>query len=68
MPSSRTPKNRVAFLELESSDITADELWEITGFVRCDDCGYAMHTETLVTLPEHRCTQRQALNAAKEAS
>lgn len=54
------PKNRVAFLELEGTDATPDELWQLTGFVRCGDCGYLMHTEALTTLPSHRCTQRRA--------
>jgi hypothetical protein len=65
MPSSRTPWNRVAFLELEGSEITVDELWEITGFIRCQDCGYAIHAESLTSLPDHRCAQRQALNRKK---
>ena len=58
------PKNRAAFLELEATGVNPDELWQITGFTRCDDCQYLMHTTTLVTLPEHRCTQRQALRRA----
>lgn len=60
--------NRTAFLELEGGDLTADELWAITGFARCDDCGYLMRTQTLVTLPEHRCTQRQALRRENGAT
>lgn len=69
MPSSPRVPNRVAFLEMEGGEFTVEELFEITGFARCDDCGYLMRAETLVTLPEHRCTQRQALRrAALEAS
>ncbi|MET7975753.1 hypothetical protein ABZW44_22460 [Streptomyces mirabilis] len=55
-----TPKNRVAFLELEGPDMGPDELWQLTGFARCGDCNYLIHTETLTALPDHRCTQRQA--------
>jgi hypothetical protein len=54
------PKNRSAFLDLERTGMDPDELWRLTGFARCDDCTYLMHTETLTTLPNHRCTQRQA--------
>lgn len=62
--------NRWAFLSAEQSDpdATADELLRCTGFARCADCGYVMRTQTLIALPEHRCTQRQALrrNSTKE--
>jgi hypothetical protein len=58
-------KNRVAFIELEPDGLTIEELWRLTGFARCADCGYLIHTETLTTLPEHRCTQRQARRRAK---
>ncbi|MEU1044015.1 hypothetical protein ABZ400_02510 [Streptomyces sp. NPDC005897] len=61
------PKNRVAFLELEPGDIDVEELWRITGFVRCSDCAYVVHTESLTVLPEHRCTQRQALSRRSQA-
>ncbi|KOX32808.1 MULTISPECIES: hypothetical protein [Streptomyces] len=61
-----TPKNRSAFLELEPTGMDADELWQITGFARCDDCGHLMHTTTLVTLPDHRCAQRQARRRDQE--
>jgi hypothetical protein len=54
------PKNRVAFLELEPEGMKAEELWHLTGFVRCTDCGYLVHTQTLTALPEHRCAERQA--------
>jgi hypothetical protein len=57
-------KNRPAFVELEPEGVTVDELWRLTGFVRCADCAYLVHTETLTTLPEHRCTQRQARRQA----
>lgn len=57
-------KNRAAFLALESDDLDADELWSLTGYVRCVDCGYLMHTETPTASPEHYCTQRQARRRA----
>jgi hypothetical protein len=47
-------------MELEPEGLAIDELWRLTGFVRCADCGYLVHTQTLAALPEHRCTQRQA--------
>ncbi|MFF5404609.1 hypothetical protein ACFY8K_16790 [Streptomyces misionensis] len=58
------PKNRTAFLELEPTGMTPDELWNLTRFARCGDCGYVVHTETLTTLPEHYCTQRQVRRRA----
>jgi hypothetical protein len=58
------PKNRVAFLELEPEGMDVDELWRLTGFVRCVDCGYLIHAETLTTLPEHYCSQRQTRRRA----
>lgn len=58
------PKNRSAFLELEPTGMSADELWNLTGFARCDDCRYLMHTETVATLPDHHCAQRQACRRA----
>lgn len=54
-------KNRAAFLELEPTEIDRDELWQLTGFTRCADCGYLIHTETLAALPEHHCTQRKRM-------
>ncbi|MBL3664511.1 hypothetical protein JL475_00425 [Streptomyces sp. M2CJ-2] len=58
------PKNRAAFLELEPTGMNPDELWRLTGFARCGDCAYLMYTEFLATLPDHRCTQRQARRRA----
>lgn len=54
--------NRAAFLSAEACHPTATvhELWWHTGFVRCTDCQFVMRAQTLTTLPEHRCTQRQA--------
>jgi len=70
MPNDGPTPNRTAFLALEPGDLTADELWDLTRFARCDDCGYVMRAETLVSPPEHRCAQRQQLRreAAKGAS
>lgn len=55
--------NRAAFLAAEQSDptATADVLLRHTGFARCQNCGHVVRTQTLAALPEHRCTQRQAL-------
>lgn len=53
------PKNRVAFLELEPEGMDAEELWRLTGFVRCCACGFAVHTESLTALPEHYCSRRR---------
>lgn len=58
--------NRTAFLALEADDLTPDELHEITGFARCADCGHLMRAKTLVSLPEHRCSQRQAVRRDRE--
>lgn len=33
--------------------------WYRTGRIPCSDCGTMVRTETLETLPEHRCAQRQ---------
>jgi hypothetical protein len=57
-------KNRAAFLALEPEGVDVDELWRLTGYVRCADCDYLAHAETLVALPEHYCTQRQARRRA----
>jgi hypothetical protein len=54
-----TNPNRAAYLDMEATGATADELWDCTGFVRCQDCHHLMRAGTLVTLPDHRCTQRQ---------
>ena len=59
--------NRATYLALEADGrLTPDELWESTGFARCDDCGYLMRTPTLVTLPSHRCTERQAARRTRK--
>ncbi|MCX5209757.1 hypothetical protein OG689_10725 [Kitasatospora sp. NBC_00240] len=34
--------------------------WQRTGRIRCSDCGTKVTTSTLVTLPEHGCSRRQA--------
>lgn len=62
------PKNRVAFLELEPEGMDVDELWRLTGFARCADCRYLIHTETLSVLPDHRCTQRKRMNQEQAAA
>lgn len=41
--------------------------WQRTGRIRCDDCGTMVTTRTLVTLPDHRCTQRQAARRRRQA-
>lgn len=33
--------------------------WQRTGRIRCSDCGTMVRTQTLETLPDHRCTERQ---------
>lgn len=53
-------------MELEPEGLAIDELWRLTGFVRCADCGYLVHTQTLGALPEHHCTQRQARPRVKQ--
>ncbi|WP_319111145.1 hypothetical protein [Streptomyces europaeiscabiei] len=53
------PKNRVAFLALESDGMGAGELLCLTGFVRCPRCGFVVHSERLDELPEHYCSRRQ---------
>lgn len=55
--------NRTAFLAAEQSDptSTADDLLRHTGFARCTECQHVMRAENLTPLPEHYCTQRQAL-------
>jgi hypothetical protein len=54
------PGARSIFLEMEAAGANPDELWLRTGYARCDDCGHLMRTATLVSLPDHRCSQRQA--------
>lgn len=51
---------RTSYELLEATGLDADELFIRTGMARCDSCGHLMNTDTLVTLPDHRCTQRQA--------
>lgn len=55
------PKNRVAFLALESDGMGAGELLCLTGFVRCTSWGFIVHSDRLDELPEHYCTRRQQL-------
>lgn len=62
------PKNRVAFLELEPDGMEVEELWRLTGFARCADCGFVVHTESLATLPEHYCSRRRALQRTDATS
>lgn len=64
------PKNRVAFLALESDGMGAGELLCLTGFVRCASCSFVVHTERLDELPEHYCARRQRRRqeASSEAS
>jgi hypothetical protein len=59
-----TIKNRAAFLALEPDGLDVDELWRLTGYVRCGACSYLMHTESPTASPEHYCTQRQARRRA----
>ncbi|MEU1663530.1 hypothetical protein ABZ547_07940 [Streptomyces sparsogenes] len=42
-----------ALIENEERD------WERTGRIRCSDCGHMVRTQTLVSLPPHRCTEHQ---------
>lgn len=58
------PKNRVAFLELEPDGMGVEELWRITGFVRCADCEAVVHTESPTALPEHYCSRRHSCRRA----
>lgn len=51
---------RTSYELLEATGLDADELFTRTGMSRCADCGHLMHTDTLATLPDHQCTQRQA--------
>lgn len=37
-----------------------ERTWQQTGRIRCSDCGTSVRTATLVSLPDHRCSQRQA--------
>jgi hypothetical protein len=34
--------------------------WQRTGRIRCSDCHTMVTTRTLVTLPDHNCSRRQA--------
>ena len=38
-----------------------------TGSVLCDDCGSRVRTQTLESLPPHRCTERRAQRLAARA-
>lgn len=52
--------DRRTYLELEvAGRLSADDLWDATGYARCQDCGHVMRTTTLVSLPEHGCSRRQ---------
>ena len=42
--------------------------WQRTGRIRCSDCGTAVRTETLISLPEHGCTRRQTARRRTEAT
>lgn len=50
---------RTGYRLLEATGLSADALWERTGYARCDDCQHLMQVESLVSLPEHRCSERQ---------
>lgn len=47
---------------------TAEEEWHRTGRVTCADCGTKVRTETLESLPPHRCTERSAAGAPSPAT
>jgi hypothetical protein len=49
-------------------DYDADADLIATGTVICDSCGSRVRTRTLVSLPEHRCSERQRLREEKKES
>ncbi|NEA52412.1 hypothetical protein [Streptomyces sp. SID10815] len=51
-----------ALIENEERD------WWVTGRIRCDDCGTMVRTQTLETLPPHRCTERQRARRERDAA
>jgi hypothetical protein len=42
--------------------------WYRTGRIPCSDCGTLVRTQTLETLPPHRCTERQRARREREAA
>jgi len=40
--------------------------WYRTGQIRCAECGTMVRTQTLATLPEHRCIERQRARRERE--
>ncbi|MFK4122333.1 hypothetical protein [Streptomyces longwoodensis] len=42
--------------------------WYRTGRIQCADCGTSVRTQTLETLPEHRCTERQRARRERKAA
>lgn len=54
-----TDDERAEVEQLEAEGRSPDEVWEITGFARCDTCGYLMHAPASTTLPDHFCARRQ---------
>ncbi|MDX3183503.1 hypothetical protein ACN6LF_001849 [[Kitasatospora] papulosa] len=54
-------------LHQEALDENEERDWYRTGRIPCHDCGTTVRTETLETLPEHRCSQRQQARREREA-
>ncbi len=49
----------MARLHAEALAEDEERAWQRTGRIPCSDCGRTVRTDTLLSLPEHGCTQRQ---------
>ncbi|WP_329142892.1 hypothetical protein OIU91_04395 [Streptomyces sp. NBC_01456] len=52
----------------DEADLQEEREWQRTGRIRCSDWGTIVRTETLETLPDHRCSQRQQARREHEAA
>ncbi|MEU2358605.1 hypothetical protein ABZ599_37535 [Streptomyces misionensis] len=57
---------KAAALRAEADQIEVVD-WERTGRIQCADCGTMVRTQTLESLPAHRCTERQRARREREA-
>ncbi|MCX5000968.1 hypothetical protein [Streptomyces longwoodensis] len=58
---------KAAALRVEADEAEALD-WQRTGRIQCADCGTSVRTQTLESLPEHRCTERQRARREREAA
>lgn len=64
----RTDDERMWLEKATALRAEADQIdWQRTGRFPCGDCGTLVRTETLESLPPHRCAERQGNSVTWEA-